>query len=72
MRTDFDINPLCSSSFQPEDTSYGNSRFDEGKNRYILEATITYIKGSERFSEVLIFLEKEKIVNLFFFKTLQS
>ena len=29
---------------------YGDSRFDEVKNRYILEATITYIKDSERFS----------------------
>ena len=29
---------------------YGDSRFDEGKNRFILEATITYIKDSERFS----------------------
>ena len=28
---------------------YGDSRFDEGKNRFILEATITYIKDSERF-----------------------
>ena len=29
---------------------YGDSRFDEVKNRFILEATITYIKDSERFS----------------------
>ena len=29
---------------------YGNSRFDKVKNRFILEATITYIKDSERFS----------------------
>ena len=29
---------------------YGDSRFDENKNKFILEATITYIKISERFS----------------------
>ena len=29
---------------------YGDSRFDDVKNRYILEATITYIKESEQFS----------------------
>ena len=29
---------------------YGDFRFNEVKNRYILEATITYIKDSERFS----------------------
>ena len=29
---------------------YGDSRFDEVKNRYILEATITYIKDFQRFS----------------------
>ena len=29
---------------------YGGSRFNEDKNRYILEATITYMKDSERFS----------------------
>ena len=29
---------------------YGDSRFDEVKKRYILGATITYIKDSERFS----------------------
>ena len=27
-----------------------DSHFDEVKNRYIIEATITYIKESERFS----------------------
>ena len=32
---------------------YGDSRFDEFKNRFILEATITYIKDSERFSGYL-------------------
>ena len=29
---------------------YGDSRLDENKNRSILEATLTYIKSSERFS----------------------
>ena len=29
---------------------FGDSRFDENKNRFILEATITYILSSERFS----------------------
>ena len=29
---------------------YGDSRFDENKNKFILEATITYTKVSERFS----------------------
>ena len=32
---------------------YGDSRFDEVKTRFILEATITYIKESERFSAYL-------------------
>ena len=32
---------------------YGDSRFDENKNKFILEATINYIKLSERFSESL-------------------
>ena len=32
---------------------YGDYRFDEVKNRFILEATITYIKDSERFSGYL-------------------
>lgn len=30
---------------------YGDSHFDEFKNRFVLEANITYIKNSERFSE---------------------
>ena len=29
---------------------YGDSRFDENKNKFILEATINFIKNSERFS----------------------
>ena len=29
---------------------YGDSSFDENKNQFILEATINYIKHSERFS----------------------
>ena len=29
---------------------YGDSRFDENKNKIILEATINYLKNSERFS----------------------
>ena len=32
---------------------YGDSRFDEVKNRVVLEATITYVKESERFSRYL-------------------
>ena len=30
---------------------YGDCHFDEFKNRFILEASITYIKNSERLSE---------------------
>ena len=29
---------------------YGDSRFDENKNKFILQATINYLKNSERFS----------------------
>ena len=29
---------------------YGDSRFDENKNKVILKATINYIKNTERFS----------------------
>ena len=29
---------------------YGDSRFDENKNKLVLEATINYLKNSERFS----------------------
>ena len=29
---------------------YGDSRFDENKNKIILEATIKFLKNSERFS----------------------
>ena len=29
---------------------YGHSHFEEFKNKFILEATITYVKNSERFS----------------------
>ena len=29
---------------------YGDSRVDNNKNRFILEATVNYIKNSERFS----------------------
>ena len=32
---------------------YGDSRFDENKNKIILEATINYLKNSERFSRSL-------------------
>ena len=28
---------------------YGDSHFDENKNKFILEATINYLKNSERF-----------------------
>ena len=30
--------------------SFGHSRFDENKNKVILEATISYVKNSGRFS----------------------
>ena len=30
---------------------YGDSRFDENKNKIILEATMNYLKNSERFSQ---------------------
>ena len=29
---------------------YGDSRFDENKNKIIFDATINYLKNSERFS----------------------
>ena len=29
---------------------FGDSRFDENKNKFILEARLKYIKNSERFS----------------------
>ena len=29
----------------------GDSRFDENKNKFILQATMSYLKNSERFSE---------------------
>ena len=29
---------------------YGDSRLDGNKNKFILEATLTYIKGTDRFS----------------------
>ena len=29
---------------------FGDSRFDENKNKLILEATLTFIKKSERFT----------------------
>ena len=32
---------------------YGDSRFDENKNKIILKAFINYLKNSERFSESL-------------------
>ena len=32
---------------------YGDSRLDDNKNKFILEAVIVYIKSFERFSESL-------------------
>ena len=32
---------------------YGDSRFDENKNKVTLKATISYIKNAERFSGFL-------------------
>ena len=33
---------------------YSDSRFDENKNKIVLEATINFLKNSERFSEPLL------------------
>ena len=33
---------------------YGDSRFDENNNKFILEATINYLKNSERFSQSIL------------------
>ena len=33
---------------------YGDSRFDENRNKIILEATINYLKNSERFSQSIL------------------
>ena len=33
---------------------YSDSRFDENKNKIILEATINYLKNSERFSQSIL------------------
>ena len=33
---------------------YGDSRFDENKNKIILEATINYLTNSERFSQSIL------------------
>ena len=33
---------------------FGDSRFDENKNKVILEATITFIKKSERFTDLYL------------------
>ena len=32
---------------------FGDSQFDENRNKVILEATLTFIKNSERFTESL-------------------
>ena len=32
---------------------YGDSRLEENKNKFILEATLTYIKSTDRFSEFI-------------------
>ena len=34
---------------------FGDSRFDENKNKVILEVTLSFIKKSERFSNMLIY-----------------
>ena len=60
------VNPLCSCSLEAGDTLHnfesssdnikieillhGDSRLDNNKNKFILEATLNYIKTSERFS----------------------
>ena len=36
---------------------YGDSRLDVNKNRFILEATLTYIKTTDRFSESIFGLK---------------
>ena len=33
---------------------YGDSQFDENKNKFILEASINYLKNSKRFSGSLL------------------
>ena len=33
---------------------YDDSRFDENKNKIILQATINYLKNSERFSKYIL------------------
>ena len=36
--------------FMSENNKFGDPRFDENKNKVILEATLTFIKKSERFT----------------------
>ena len=45
-----DIFESLSDNIKKEVLLYGDSRLDANKNKLILEATITYIKNSERFS----------------------
>ena len=39
-----------SDNIKKEILLYGDSRLDNNKNKFILEATLSYIKTSERFS----------------------
>ena len=42
-----------SNNIKKEVLLYGDSRLDNNKNRFILEATLNYVKTSERFSGFL-------------------
>ena len=42
---------LCLTMLKKDILLYGDSRLDGNKNRFILEATLTYIKSTDRFSE---------------------
>ena len=40
---------LCLTKIKKDISLYGDSRLDRIKNKFILEATLTYINKSERF-----------------------
>ena len=41
---------LCLTTIKKDMLLYGDSRLDNNKKKFILEATLNYIKNSERFS----------------------
>ena len=45
-----DIDPNQTDNVKEDLLLYGDTRFDENKNKIILKATINYIKNTERFS----------------------